>query len=459
MSGLPAIASTESFRVRRWDAVVLGGALPGLIAAIRLAKRGSRVLVLEEDRALAGFPGLREPFLMTGAAADQPLGACLRALGAPLIDQRRFATRDVALQVALPNARVDLGRPARTIDELTAWGLAKPEAARALLHALEAAAEAERLAMMSARVVRRGRRRTTLRAEAPARRGAESGAASLPRPRGLPEEATVASDALRVVFDAVTRTLCHSGGAAPSPEAQARLFGGVLGGAATLGGTDGWLRGMLRRRVEALFGEFRSVSGSFRLVTAANQPGLAVGDSDEIWVGRTLVLNAPRAALAGAMAEDVPTLLRVSTPTQRRVAVHLRGSRRALPESMSENVVCVRDPAARVEGTNVIAIRIFPGGKPDTVDLIASAAVPADTPDLETVAALVREPTPQPVWDTDAVLADPERGTGWPASCDVRLSSRPSIFALERAWLGGLGFEGDLLLGWRAGDAIADELA
>jgi len=41
----------------------------------------------------------------------------------------------------------------------------------------------------------------------------------------------------------------------------------------------------------------------------------------------------------------------------------------------------------------------------------------------------------------------------------VRLSSRPPIFALERAWLGDLGFEGDLLLGWRAGDAIADELA
>ena len=66
---------------------------------------------------------------------------------------------------------------------------------------------------------------------------------------------------------------------------------------------------------------------------------------------------------------------------------------------------------------------------------------------------------PQPLWDTDTVLTDPEPGTGWPAECDVRVSSRPPIFALERAWLGDLGFEGDLLLGWRAGDAIADELA
>jgi glycine/D-amino acid oxidase-like deaminating enzyme len=93
MGGLPAIAAAESYRVRRWDAVILGGALPGLVAAIRLAKRGARILVLEEDRALAGFQGMREPFFMTGAGADQPLGACLRALGVPLIDQRRFAAR------------------------------------------------------------------------------------------------------------------------------------------------------------------------------------------------------------------------------------------------------------------------------------------------------------------------------------------------------------------------------
>jgi flavin-dependent dehydrogenase len=53
MRGLPPIASAESFRVRRWDALVLGGALPGLVAAVRLAKRGARVLMLEEDRALS----------------------------------------------------------------------------------------------------------------------------------------------------------------------------------------------------------------------------------------------------------------------------------------------------------------------------------------------------------------------------------------------------------------------
>jgi len=41
----------------------------------------------------------------------------------------------------------------------------------------------------------------------------------------------------------------------------------------------------------------------------------------------------------------------------------------------------------------------------------------------------------------------------------VRVSSRPLVYALERSWLGGLGFEGDLLLGWRGGDAIAGDLS
>jgi hypothetical protein len=142
---------------------------------------------------------------------------------------------------------------------------------------------------------------------------------------------------------------------------------------------------------------------------------------------------------------------------------------------MSENVIYVRDPAAPLEGTNLIAVRAFGGRGPDEVDLLASAVLPAEAAGGEQAAAaieealrellpfsesaLLRESVAQPLWDTDALLADPEPGTGWPAECDVRLSSRPAIFALERAWLGDLGFEGDLLLGWRAGDAIADELA
>ena len=104
MRGLPAIPTGDAIRTRRWDAVILGGALPGLISAVLLGMRGARVLVVEEEAALSGFAGLREPFLLTGAGSHSVLGACLREIGIPLIDQRRIATHPLAYQVALPDA-------------------------------------------------------------------------------------------------------------------------------------------------------------------------------------------------------------------------------------------------------------------------------------------------------------------------------------------------------------------
>ena len=49
-------------------------------------------------------------------------------------------------------------------------------------------------------------------------------------------------------------------------------------------------------------------------------------------------------------------------------------------------------------------------------------------------------------------------GAGWPGEVEIRIASRPPTYALERAGVGALGFEGDVLLGWRGGDAIGSEL-
>ena len=105
MRGLPAAETRPTTRSRRWDAVILGAALPGLIAAVRLGMRGARVLVLEEED--AADP--REPFWISGAQKGSILGACLRALSVPLIDQRRIEPDPLAFQMVLPNARLDLG--------------------------------------------------------------------------------------------------------------------------------------------------------------------------------------------------------------------------------------------------------------------------------------------------------------------------------------------------------------
>ena len=71
---------------------------------------------------------------------------------------------------------------------------------------------------------------------------------------------------------------------------------------------------------------------------------------------------------------------------------------------------------------------------------------------------LTRRPVDRPLWDDDDWLEDPPPGQGWPAEIGLRVNGRPPVYRLDRAGGAGLGLEGDLLLGWRGGDAIAAEL-
>jgi hypothetical protein len=442
MRGLPSLEESDRFRTRRWDAVVLGGALPGLIAAVRLSMNGARVLVLEEAAAVDAFPGLREPFLVSGAKSDGVLGQCLRALGIPLIDRQRIASDPLAYQVVFPDARVNVGERHHTSEELVAWRFAKPEAADALLRGLADAAAAERDAMLEAPVVRAPRRLPRASRRSPANLLA-SPVPDRPKrhARGLPAEVAEAPARLASLCAAQTRALSNLGAAVPSPEALARLLGLSQEGSAIFAGGEYWVHALLRRRVETLYGEFRTLPDAFRLVTVANQPGVALKETREIWCGRVLVVNAPRQALAAAVDQDpVPEML------------------------------CA-PPAARL-----VTLRVFPNAdRDDTVDLVATSVVDAAEPDLpsregeiETSVAdllpfagdaLLRHRGPSPRWDCDIWLSDPPAAGGWPAACDVRLSSRPPTWLLDRSGVAGLGFEGDVLLGWRAGDAVAGELA
>jgi hypothetical protein len=293
--------------------------------------------------------------------------------------------------------------------------------------------------------------------------------------RGLPGELLELPASLGPFYAAQLRALSNLGSSAPPPEAQARLLGSALrGGGIFPGGLPG-VRALLRRRVEATHGEFRSVRGRFRLVAAAGQPGIAIEETGEVWVGRNLILNAPRAALATCIEQDpIPELLAGPRPSHRRLALHFSLPREQLPAGMAARVILMRDPARPAEGTNVVSLQVFARAEArEALDLVAAAVVPVDGADPATheaeieaavrgllpfaEGALVRERTPTATWDGDALLADPENGSAWPRELELRLSSRPPAFALERACVAALGFEGDLLLGWRAGEAIAAE--
>ncbi len=468
MRGFPSVGST--FRVRRWDAVVLGGALPGRVAAIRLGMRGLRVLILEEESAALGYPGIREPFLMAGSGSDGLLGSCLKALEIPLIDRRRIRAAFPAYQVALPRARVDVGDADRTAEELEAWDLAPQPAARALVAALRDGSEAQQRALLDAEIYA-GRRRASRRArarEAPPNRRER---AADPVGRAAPEGSPLAA-----FCGAQLRALSDFAQVEPPASVRIHLLGAALAGAAEIGEGHRWLRDLLDRRIATLYGEFRPLRGAFRFVSAGNQPAIEVERKTEVCAGRALLINAPLPALRDFVSRDpIPELLRGPAASHRRLSVHLRGPRRALPEGMAARVIRVGDPAREIAGTNLIRLRVFqnPDGL-DPVDLVASAVVPIDAPidaardEIESgVASLlplgregwVRVACEEPLWDRDELLADPAGAGGRRAGSALRPISRAPTYVLDRSKLGALGFEGDLLLGWRAGDAIASDLA
>jgi len=467
MAQLPRPAASP-LRARRWDTVVVGGALPGLVAAARLGQAGLRVLVVEEEKATRTWPPLREPFFLPGPGAKGVLPALLRELKIPLIDARRLEPDPLALQVVTPEARVDVEGVARTAEELVSWGLAKPEAALSLLRALARAAAAEGDAMLDSPVVRAGGLRRLSRATPPASR----------HDRGLPAEVANPPPELAPLLEALAQALGGIAGTGLGPESRARLLGSALQGAVAFPTPEHTLRGLLRERVRALHGELRSVAGPFALVAADGDPGLAPARSGEAWLGRALVLNAPRGLVARVSREldpSLPDALDAPPPRRRRLSVHLRARADLLPEGMGRRVVHVGDPRAPLAGTNPITLSVHPPARSsDAVDLVAAAVVDAEDPDPEARAAelvravesllpfsqgrLARHEVPRPRWDDDAAVEDSGRGGAWPGEVEVRALARPPVWDLPRSALGGLGVEGDLLLGWRAGDRIAADL-
>lgn len=474
MRGLPSVGCT--FRVRRWDAVVLGSALPGLVAAIRLGMRGLRVLILEEDAAAAAYPGMREPFMMVGSGSDGVLGSCLKAMDIPLIDRRRIRTAFPAYQVAFPRARVDVGDAERTAEELEAWDLSSKETARNLVASLREGSKTQQHSLLAAENHTGSRRMPRLSRRVP----------SLPQePEAHPNRrdpiadpigrAVAEASPLAAFCDAQLRALSDFAEIEPPTAIRTRLLGAALGGAAELAEGHRWFRDLLNQRIASLYGEIRQLRGAFRLVSAGNQPAIETERAPEVCAGRALLINAPLPALREAITKGpVPELLKGPAASHRRLSLHLRGPHRALPEGMAARVIRIGNLSEKISGTNLIRLRVFknPDGV-DPVDLVASAVVPIDArvdavrDEIESgVASLlplgregwVRVASQAPLWDRDEFLADPHDEGGRPAGTPLRPTSRTPAYVLDRWKLGALGFEGDLLLGWRAGDAIASDL-
>lgn len=470
MTALRSVSRSEGLSARRWDALILGSGISALTAASRIAMAGHRVLVLEEDRAQRAFPGLREPFFLAGARDQGLVDACLRELSLPLIERRRIQEQALSLQVVAPGLRLDVGDADLTAHELVAWDLAKPDEAKGLVRALSEAAEAERRAMLASSLVRIGRRVTR---QPPGAQGSHI--------RGLPAEAANPPAAARDALHAQARALSNLATTAPGPEARARLLGSLMAGGAGFSGGPPWLSGLLRQRARALQVEFRTLSGPFELVENGGDPGVLTGKA-QLLVGRILVVGAPGTALAEMLPPDGrPEFLGTDRIVRRRLSIHLVCKPTALPEGMADRVVLAPDPEEDDGlGTVTLAVHRTPETSAN-LDLVARAVLPEDTrrdglaePDLALFENLLearvrrllrfanrklaRKKIARPAWDDDDWLEDPPPGQSWPADIDLRARVKAPVYRLDRGSIAGLGLEGDLLLGWRGGDALAGEL-
>jgi hypothetical protein len=480
MTEIAVLDPTEAPRARRWDALVLGSGIRAQAAAARIAAGGLRVLVVEEAARTTLPPAMQEPFFLAGLRDEGILDALLRKLNVPLIDRRRISTERLAYQIAYDPFRLDVGQPSVMAEELVTWGLLKPDDAMALVRRLLESSEIERRLLLESSFVRIGRRlgmsRSTLGLSA------SSGPTVGNHKRGLPGDASAATGDLRRILDAQTRALSNLGQSRPTPEAQARLLGLGLAGGAGFADQPPWLVDLLRKRVTGLYGDYRTVNGDFELVSVSGQPGIRVLRTGEIWLGRVIVLGAAPSALRdmGRRSDGVepPSFLERRVSRGYRASLLFRVPTSILPDGMGARLIL---PGAD-ENSPTVAVTAFPSlSHPNRIDLVTRAMLPDPEPSRieeqtealrEDIAERLRDLMPfcadhldqvdakRPQWDDDdGWLEDPPPGQGWPGDTDLRISSRPPIYHLDRSAVAGLGLEGDLLLGWRAGDAIAEELA
>ncbi|MFP6655196.1 MAG: hypothetical protein VCB25_06185 [Myxococcota bacterium] len=476
MAEISSLDPSEALRARRWDALIIGSGIAAHVAAARIGAAGQRVLIVEEEAQAQMPPAAKEPFFLSGLRDRGVLDACLSKLGVPLIDRRRLANERLAYQIAADPFRLDIGQPIVTAEELVTWGLAKPDDAQSLIRHLFESSEIERGLLLEAAFVRIGRRSA----------GGRHAATPIGNhKRGLPGDVAAAKGDLQRVLEAQIRSLSNLGSTPPSPEAQTRLLGLGLGGGIGFSGGPPWLMELLRKRVTSLFGDFRSLPGDFEIVSVSGQPGIRVTQTGEIWLGRALILAAPRSALRESVdsnpAHPAPGFLKSTTTRSYRGVFLYRVPIEVLPEAMSARVIL---PEMQSEQSQVgtVSVTAFPSQTHSGhVDLVARGIVtPADPAELQESLKQVHQSIAErlealmpfcgdrlesiemrmPRWDSDdGWLEDPRPGTGWPAEIDLRVSTRSPIYCLDRAASAGLGLEGDLLLGWRGGDAIAAELA
>jgi hypothetical protein len=348
-----------------FDVIVLGAELGPLLVGALLARRGYRVLVLEQDAHPPAYAACerqlpREP--TTFLCAASPIAQ--RTLGelALLQSVRRHATRiDPVLQVVLPDLRTEVPLEEPLLDRELARAF--PDAQRPTqryyrfvdraMADLDAMVERDLVWPPTSFLERREFARATAHLGLDKGGHAEDPLADLP-----------ASHPFRLATSAPARFASHKDKDQGSALSSARLYGAWWRGSASLDGGGTFLRDGLIERIQAASGEVRLGARAERiLIQRRTACGVTLGASgDEI--GSQFVI-------AGSDVDQVTRLLPDSTaldslfedrgepqPRFYRYTLNLVLAAHAVPVGMGRDVFFVADPRGPQSGTNLLRLMV-----------------------------------------------------------------------------------------------------
>ena len=457
-----------------YDVVVIGDELAGAAAAGHLARRGLRVLVVcsapVERDALGPYLVPRAPLTLTGLEAPA-LKRLVADLNLLQLLRKRVEPNQPAYQVLLPDARLDV-----SVTDLPRE-LSRELPSQAAAYDRFSARAATTSATLESQVVED----VTLPPDGFwDRRDLKRMAARLPpdgEDAGLPPEARmIAALPLRFAVDLDE----------PGAIALDRISDLYRRGTWSLDGGREALRALLLERVRTYSGEVRYDTARGLVTRRRRVTGVAIGVREEE-VGCSQVICAmPAAELLRLLPEAPPRRLADAASleaTWHRYLLHVVAPPEALPDALGRLAFSVRDPAAPLEGANLIALHVSSTqGRQQAVITVEALARDPSIAALHTLRAGVRAhlETLIPFLDRHLLAAwsphdglPPER---LPASAAADLPapspmaavwSLPAPRALgvcgiphatglkhvlfaNRQVLPGLGFEGELVCGWGA---------
>jgi len=423
--------------------LVLGSTLGGLIAATYLARSGLRVILVEEEAHSERPPLLREPFLLSGLRQNGQIHHVLREIALPLIDRRELRVEEVALQLVLPDARLDIYPGQEDLAaELEAFGLASLGEALSWLEHLRAGAERAREALWD----------DPVRARIPPR------VQYLPPRISAPPRirAPIPGGSSRLMEFAETLSAALATGAGDA-DSTALLVSAACQGVFRAPDVGRPFLDLFRHRFRTLHGEIRSV-GAFALVDDHGEVGVELPRGEVF--ARGLVIAAPHEPLRRFVQESgpVPRWLRpgtASTPLPSRL---FRADSDSIPVGMATRVVvaggsreelrCIsRHPDSAAEGVEWLVISGPGAAKIEDENPLGELA---PFPDGGIVAV---DTGPSPRWDLDAqdlAFTSPER--------PPLTRNRPPIVSVGPGAAPELGFEGEILQARRMALRLARRL-